>query len=107
MAGVGGLSQGEGIGLSARTVDDAAPGPPCARAWTNGGARMPRQGGPGHGVQDTQRARSEAAQDALLLGTSRPRVQTEDGGGSVRLPRGQGYQGESGRIEEEKTERGR
>ena len=40
------------LGLSARIVDDAASGPPRARAWTGGGACVPRQPGPGHGVQD-------------------------------------------------------
>ena len=34
LAGGPGLSQGKGTGLSARAVDDAAAGPPRARAWT-------------------------------------------------------------------------
>ena len=36
--GTSGLSQGEGTGLSARVVDDAAAGPSRARTWTGGGA---------------------------------------------------------------------
>ena len=46
MVDVAGLPQGEGTGLSARIVDDAASGPPCARAWTSGGARLPRPSWP-------------------------------------------------------------
>src|ERR1700733_3247844 len=42
-----------------------------------------------------------AAQGALLFGTPRPRIQREDGGGSVHLPRGQDYQGDRGHFEEE------
>ena len=41
MAGGSGLSQGEGPGLSARIVDDAAAGSPRARAWPGGGACLP------------------------------------------------------------------
>src|SRR5271166_188139 len=52
--GFSGLPQGEGPGLSARVVDDAASGSPDARAWTRRGARLPRQAGSGHGVQDPQ-----------------------------------------------------
>jgi hypothetical protein len=36
LAGVFGVRQGQGPWLSARTVDDAAVGPPCARARTGG-----------------------------------------------------------------------
>src|SRR5208337_3916885 len=54
MAGFSGLPQGEGPGLSARGVDDAASGSPRARTWTRRGARLPRQAGSGHGVQDPQ-----------------------------------------------------
>ena len=54
MAGLSGLPQGEGPGLSARIVDDAASGSPRARAWTRRRTRLPRQAGSGHGVQDTQ-----------------------------------------------------
>src|SRR5215210_8431171 len=89
MAGVAGLPESEASGLSARSVDNAAPGPPCAGAWTSAGARVPRQTGPGYGVQNPQPAGGEAAQGALLPGTPRPRVQREDGEGSVRLPQGQ------------------
>src|SRR5208337_1164445 len=52
--GLSGLSQGEGPGLSARVVDDAALGSPRARAWTRRRTRLPRQAGSGHGVQDPQ-----------------------------------------------------
>src|SRR5262249_50921226 len=41
-------------GLSARVVDDATAGSPCARAWAGGGAPLPCQVGSGDGVQDTQ-----------------------------------------------------
>src|SRR6202035_687443 len=75
--------------------------PAMRGTWTSGGARVPLQAGSGHGVQDTQRAGSEAAQGALLFGTPRPRIQREDGGGSVHLPRGQDYQGDRGHFEEE------
>ena len=84
-----GLPQGEGTGLSARIVDDAASGPPCARAWTGGGACVPWRAGAGHGLQDPQRAGGEAAQGALLPGTPRSRVQGQDGGGAVRLSQGE------------------
>ncbi len=56
MAGLSGLPQGEGPGPSARAVDDAALGSPRARAWTGRRARLPRQAGPGHRVQDPRRA---------------------------------------------------
>src|SRR3974390_362203 len=36
LAGVFGVRQGQGARLSARVVDDAAAGPPCARARTGG-----------------------------------------------------------------------
>ena len=54
MAGDPCLSQGQGPRLSARIVDDAASGPPCARAWAGCRARLPCQSGSGHGVQDPQ-----------------------------------------------------
>src|SRR5271166_5298070 len=54
MAGFSGLPQGEGPGLSARVVDDAASGSSRARAWTRRRTRLPRQAGSGHGVQDPQ-----------------------------------------------------
>ena len=41
MAGLSGLPQGEGLGLSARIVDDAASGSSRARAWTRRRARLP------------------------------------------------------------------
>src|SRR3984885_3769862 len=52
VAGRPGVPQGQGTGLSARTVDDAAVGQPCPRAWTGRRASEPRQPGAGHGVQD-------------------------------------------------------
>ena len=73
---------------SARVVDDAAAGPPCTRERAGRGARMPCRSGPGHGVQNSWPRGSQAAQGAVLFGTSRRRVRAEDGGGSVRLSRG-------------------
>jgi len=87
-----GVSQAKGALLSARTVDDAASGGPCARAWTDGGACLPQRAGPGHGVQDPRRPGDKAAQGALLPGETRSRLQREDGGGSVRLPQGRSAQ---------------
>ena len=87
-----GVPEGERVGLSARIVDDAASGPPRSGAWAGGGARLPRQVGAGYRVQDTRSARGEAAQDALLPGTPRPRVQGEDGGGAVRLSQGEDHE---------------
>src|SRR5437879_2393753 len=49
---------------------------------------MSRQAGSRHGVQDPRPGGNQAAQGALLSGTSRCRVRAEDGGGSVRLSRG-------------------
>ncbi|HME85587.1 MAG TPA: hypothetical protein VKG91_13830, partial [Roseiarcus sp.] len=40
MAGFSGLPQGEGPGLSARVVDDAALGSPRAQAWTGRRTRL-------------------------------------------------------------------
>src|SRR6202048_1187672 len=51
----------QGAGLSARVVDDAAAGAPCARARGGGGARMSRQSCPRHGVQDSRPRGSQAA----------------------------------------------
>jgi hypothetical protein len=90
------LPHGQGTRLSPRIVDDAASGSPRARAWTRRRAHLPGQAGSGHGVQDPQRARGEAAQSALLPRTPRSGVQAEDGGGSVRLSRGEAHQGDSG-----------
>src|SRR5262245_24997208 len=67
-----GMPQGQGVRLSARTVDDAASGPPRPRAWAGGGARLPCHIGAGHGVQDPRSRRGEAAQGALLPGAPRP-----------------------------------
>src|SRR5436190_18267173 len=62
------------------------------------GARLPGAARSGHIGQHPQRARDKAAQGPLLPGTPRPGVQTEDGGGSVRLSRGATHQGDgSGR----------
>src|SRR6202040_3912632 len=52
-----------------------------------------------HGVQENQRARGEAAQGSLLPGTPRSRIQSQDGGGSVHLPRGEDHQGDRGGSE--------
>src|SRR3979490_3276490 len=76
--------------LSARVVDDTVAGTSRTRARTGGGARMSRQAGPRHSVQDTRPGGNQTAQGALLSGTSRRRVRAEDGGGSVRLSRGPG-----------------
>jgi hypothetical protein len=46
--------------------------------------------GAGYGVQDSCPRESQAAQGAVLSGTSRRRVRAEEGGGSVRLSRGPG-----------------
>jgi hypothetical protein len=70
VVGVAGLPKGQGAGLSARVVDDAASGRPRTRARSGGGARLPRQAGARHGVQDPRRAGGQAAQGALLPGTS-------------------------------------
>src|SRR3954471_22156947 len=51
---------------------------------------MSRQAGSRHGVQDPRPGGNQAAQGALLSGTSRCRVRAEDGRGSVRLSRGPG-----------------
>src|SRR6185436_5388285 len=71
-------------------MDDAAFGTSRTRARPNGGARMSRQAGSRHGVQDPRPGGNQAAQGALLSGTSRCRVRAEDGRGSVRLSRGPG-----------------
>src|SRR5262252_4242105 len=85
------LPQGQGTRVSTRIVDNATPRPPCARAGPSRGAQLPCQTGSGHVVQHTQWAGDKAAQSALLPGTTRPAVQTEDGGGSVRLPPSKAY----------------
>src|SRR5690348_6891264 len=100
LAGVFGVRQGQGARLPARTVDDAAAGPPCARAWPVGGTPMPCQPGPGHGVQDSRPRGNQAAQGALLSGASRCRVRAENGGGPVCLSRGPGPEEERRQVEE-------
>src|SRR6186997_1894466 len=60
------------------------------RARPDGGARMSCQAGSRHGVQDPRPGGNQAAQGALLSGTSRCRVRAEDSRGSVRLSRGPG-----------------
>ena len=67
------------------------------RTWSSGRSYVPCQPGPGHFVQDPRSAGSQAAQGALLPGTPRPRVRSEDGGGSVRLPRGRASSSRSSR----------
>src|SRR6202171_4795271 len=60
MVDVAGMPGGEGAGLFARPVDDAASAPPRARAWTGGGAPVPRPFGARHGVQDPRPRGGEA-----------------------------------------------
>jgi transposase len=36
------LPEGQGTRLSARSVDDATSGPPCASAWSGGGVHLGR-----------------------------------------------------------------
>jgi Uncharacterised protein family (UPF0261) len=90
------LPQGQGTRLSSRIVDDATSRPPCAGARAGGGASLPRQTGSGHVVQHPQRAGDKAVQGPLLPGTPRPGVQAKDGGGSVRLSRGEAHQSDGG-----------
>src|ERR1051326_2669094 len=104
MAGVVGVPESEGPWLSPRTVDDAASGPPRPRPWTEGGPCVPRQPGAGHGVQNPRPGRSEAAQGAILLGTTRSRLRGKDGRGAVRLSPSEDSQEGSGRAEEEQAE---
>ena len=106
MAGVVGVPEGEGTGLSARTLDDAASGLPCPRAWTGAGTCVPRQRGAGHGVQNPQPGRSEAAQSAILPGTPRPGVCGKDGRGAVRLSPSENLEEGGGRAEDEAEQRG-
>ena len=82
-----------------RTLD-AAFGTSCTRARTDGGARMSRQAGSRHGVQDPRPGGNQAAQGALLSGTSRCRVRAEDGRGSVRLSRGPGSEESRRQVEQ-------
>src|SRR5215813_4785015 len=61
LAGVVGVRQGQGSRLSARVVDDASFGAPCARARSGGGTPMSCQSCPGHGVQDSRSRGSQTA----------------------------------------------
>src|SRR6476646_1872088 len=65
-----------------------------------------RPSGPGHGVQVPRPRGHQAAQGALLLGTTRRRVRAEDGAGSVCLPRGPGPEKGRRQIEKEVGEVG-
>ena len=94
MGGESCLPQGQGSRLSSRVVDDASARPSCARARADRRAHLPCPPRSRHFVQHPQRARDKAAQGPLLPGAPRPGVQTEDGGGSVRLSGGQADQGE-------------
>src|SRR6476659_5383992 len=58
-------------------MDDAAFGTSRPRARPDGGAPMSRQAGSRHGVQDPRPGGNQAAQGALLSGTSRCRVRAE------------------------------
>src|SRR4030088_129200 len=80
------MRHGQGARVSARAVDAAAAGAPCARERTGRGTRMSGQLGPGHGVQDSWPRGNQAAQGTVLSGTARRRVRAEDGRSSVRLP---------------------
>jgi len=53
--------KGQGARLSARVVDDASAGAPCARAWRGSRAWMSRQPCPRHGVQDSRPGGSQTA----------------------------------------------
>src|SRR6516225_8329103 len=99
--GVVGVSEGKGIGLSARTLEDTAFGQPRSRAWTGGGACVLRQAGPGHGLQDPRPGGRQAAQSALLPGTPRSRLCGKDGRSAVRLSQGQTFEEGRGRIAQE------
>src|SRR5258705_5132911 len=80
---------------------NAASRPPRPRAWTGGGACLPRQPGPGHGMQDSRSRGSEAAQGALLPGTARSRVCGKDGRSAVRLSHGEAAEKGRSRIAQE------
>ena len=60
--------------VSARAVDHAPAGPPCARAWAGGRTPLPGQAGSGHRLQDLQPGGNQAAQGALLPGVPGRRV---------------------------------
>src|SRR6266513_1763975 len=63
--------------------------------------RLPRQPGPGHGMQDSRSRGSEAAQGALLPGTARSRVCGKDGRSAVRLSHGEAAEEGRSRIAQE------
>src|ERR1700737_1297085 len=105
MVGVAGVSEGEGPGLSARIVDNAASGRSRSRAWTGGRASVPRPFGAGHCVQDPRRGGREAAQSPLLPGAPRPRVFGKDGRSAVRLSQSEAVEEGRSQVEGE-TNRG-
>src|SRR2546430_7593908 len=82
-------------------VDNAASRPPRPRAWTGGGACLPRQPGPGHGMQDSRSRGGEAVEGALLPGTARSRVCGKDGRSAVRLSHGEAAEEGRSRIAQE------
>src|ERR1700724_1323109 len=57
---IAGVPEGEGSGLSARIVDNAASGRSRSRAWTGARAPVSRPFGAGHCVQDPRRGGGEA-----------------------------------------------
>jgi hypothetical protein len=76
--------------LSSRIVHDATSRPPAMRvSMGRRRGRLPCQAGSRRVVQHPRRAGDKAAQSPLLPGTPRPGVQTKDGGGPVRLSRGE------------------
>src|ERR1700730_5816809 len=78
--------QGEGVGLSARTVDLPAVGRACPSSRAARRSSEPGETGPGDGLQDPGRAGRQAAQGALLPGKTRSGVRAQDGGNPLRLP---------------------
>src|SRR6202011_6357644 len=79
MVGIAGVPEGEGSGLSARIVDNAASGRSRSRAWTGARAPVSRPFGAGHCVQDPRRGGGEAAYSAVLLHGPRLRAREKDG----------------------------
>jgi hypothetical protein len=77
-----------------RDFSPATPASLDQRRGTRASTNWPRVG-----VQDPRRAGGEAAQGALLLGTPRPRVRREDGGGLVRLLPRETPEADGGRLE--------
>ena len=89
LAGVAGLPKGQGLRLSARTVDHAAAGAACPRARR----RLPDIPAWRSIVQGTvckilAAPRNQAAQGSLLPRTPRRSVRRQDGRGALRLSRG-------------------